>query len=72
MGRFLHCLPLLTSALAGIYRGFVSGPQGGSVANSVVDVVGDPVVSALARVFTPPVRELYALLVRAGVVEIID
>ena len=29
-------------------------------------------VSALARVFTPPVRELYALLVRAGVVEIID
>jgi hypothetical protein len=38
----------------------------------VVDVGGDPVVSAVARVFTPPVRELYALLARVGVVEIID
>nr|WP_237737251.1 Rv1535 domain-containing protein [Rhodococcus opacus] len=26
----------------------------------------------MARVFTPPLRELYALLVRVGVIEIID
>ncbi|MFD9668412.1 Rv1535 domain-containing protein [Rhodococcus sp. NPDC059968] len=42
------------------------------MANPVVDVGADPVVSVVARVFTPPLRELYALLARAGVVEIID
>ncbi|WP_346254119.1 Rv1535 domain-containing protein [Rhodococcus opacus] len=66
------CRSLLASALCGVYRGFVSGAQGGSVANSVVDVGGDPVVSVVARVFTPPLRELYALLVRVGVIEIIE
>ncbi|MGW5149839.1 Rv1535 domain-containing protein [Rhodococcus koreensis] len=42
------------------------------MANSVVNLGGDPVVSVVARVFTPPLRELYALLARVGVVEIID
>ncbi|MDX5970065.1 Rv1535 domain-containing protein [Rhodococcus opacus] len=42
------------------------------MANPVVDVGTDPVVSLVARMFTPPLRELYAVLVRAGVVEIID
>lgn len=42
------------------------------MAKSVVDVAGDPMVSIVARALTPPLRELYALLVRAGIVEIID
>ncbi|MFF0817146.1 Rv1535 domain-containing protein [Rhodococcus sp. NPDC003318] len=42
------------------------------MAKTVVDVGVEPVVSAVTRVLTPPLRDLYALLARIGVVEIID
>jgi hypothetical protein len=35
------------------------------------DVLVDPLASALARLLTMPLQQLYALLWRAGVVEIV-
>jgi hypothetical protein len=37
-----------------------------------IDVGADPLTDVLARVLTVPLRELYAVLWRAGVVEIVD
>ncbi|QHE71022.1 Rv1535 domain-containing protein [Rhodococcus sp. WAY2] len=42
------------------------------MAKTGIDVSADPIVSVVAQAITPPLRELYALLVRAGVVEIVD
>ncbi|HWF28497.1 MAG TPA: Rv1535 domain-containing protein, partial [Mycobacterium sp.] len=39
---------------------------------STTDVLADPITSTLASVLTVPLRQLYALLWRAGVVEIVE
>jgi hypothetical protein len=44
----------------------------GDVSNPGTGVSGDPLTDAVARVLTVPLRELYAVLWRAGVVEIVD
>ncbi|MFD2155914.1 Rv1535 domain-containing protein [Rhodococcus jostii] len=46
-----------------------------SVAQTAVGVfsaAGDPLTGAVTRVLTPPLREVYAVLLRAGVIEIVD
>jgi hypothetical protein len=42
------------------------------VSNPGIAVRADPLTDVVARILTVPVRELYAVLRRAGVVEIID
>jgi hypothetical protein len=44
----------------------------GDVSNPGTGVSGDPLTDVVARVLTVPLRELYAVLWRAGVVEIVD
>lgn len=39
---------------------------------STTDVLADPMTSTVASVLTVPVRQLYALLWRVGVVEIVE
>jgi hypothetical protein len=43
-----------------------------TVAKPGVGVSSDPLADVVARVLTVPLRELYAVLWRAGVVEIVD
>jgi hypothetical protein len=44
----------------------------GSVVNLRIGVSSDPLTDGVARVLAIPLRELYAVLWRAGIVEIVD
>ncbi|WP_373413778.1 Rv1535 domain-containing protein [Rhodococcus sp. NCIMB 12038] len=41
-------------------------------AAGVFSGAGDPLTGVVTRVLTPPLREVYAVLLRAGVIEIVD
>uniref|UniRef100_UPI00374EA7D3 Rv1535 domain-containing protein n=1 Tax=Rhodococcus opacus TaxID=37919 RepID=UPI00374EA7D3 len=41
-------------------------------AAGVFSAAGDPLTGVVTRVLTPPLREVYAVLLRAGVIEIVD
>jgi hypothetical protein len=44
----------------------------GGVSTTAVGIVPDPLTDALAGLLAAPLRELYAVLWRVGVVEIVD
>ncbi|MFE5706968.1 MULTISPECIES: Rv1535 domain-containing protein [Rhodococcus] len=41
-------------------------------AAGVFSGAADPLTGVVTRVLTPPLREVYAVLLRAGVIEIVD